>query len=50
MDDTDFKEIFYNRGYTSEIRFNKDLTFTLIAGYSSKARYRIIKRWHTSDS
>lgn len=45
MDDVDFKEIFDNRGYTSEIRLNKDLTFTLIAGYSSKVRYRIVKRW-----
>lgn len=45
MDDTDFKEIFDNRGYTSEIRLNKDLTFTLIAGYNSKVRYRIVKRW-----
>ena len=45
MDHLDFKEIFDNRGYTSEIRLNKDLTFTLIAGYSSKVRYRIVKRW-----
>ena len=45
MDDVDFKEIFDNRGYTSEIRLNKNLTFTLIAGYSSKVRYRIVKRW-----
>ena len=50
MDDTDFKEIFDNRGYTSEIRLNKDLTFTLIAGYNSKVRYRIVKRWQELEA
>ena len=50
MDDVDFKEIFDNRGYTSEIRLNKDLTFTLIAGYNSKVRYRIVKRWQELES
>lgn len=50
MDDTDFKDIFDKRGYMSEILLNKGLTLTLVAGYSSKARYQIIKRWHTSDS
>lgn len=45
MDDVDFKEVFDNRGYTSEIQLNKDLTLTLVAGYNSRIRYRIIKRW-----
>ena len=50
MDDVDFKEIFDNRGYTSEIRLNKNLTFTLIAGYNSKVRYRIVKRWQELEA
>ena len=45
MDHIDFKEFFDNRGYTSEIQLNKDLTLTLVAGYSSKIRYAVIKRW-----
>lgn len=45
MDDTDFKEVFDNRGYTSEININKDLTLTLVAGYNSRFRYAVIKRW-----
>lgn len=45
MDDVDFKEVFDNRGYTSEINLNKDLTLTLVAGYNSRFRYAVIKRW-----
>ncbi|MGA6101773.1 phage antirepressor KilAC domain-containing protein [Psychrobacter pocilloporae] len=45
MDDTDFKEVFDGRGYTSEINLNKDLTLTLVAGYNSRFRYLVIKRW-----
>ena len=50
MDDTDFKEIFDNRGYTSEILLNKDLTLTLVAGYNSKVRYQIVKRWQELEA
>ena len=45
MDDADFKEVFDSRGYTSEISLNKDLTLTLVAGYNSRFRYAVIKRW-----
>lgn len=45
MDDVDFKEVFDSRGYTSEINLNKDLTLTLVAGYNSRFRYAVIKRW-----
>lgn len=45
MDDSNYEVFFDNRGYTSEIQLNKDLTLTLVAGYSSKIRYAVIKRW-----
>ena len=34
-----------SRGYTSTISLPKDLTLTLVAGYSVKLRKRIIDRW-----
>ena len=39
------KSFFDNRGYTSEIRLDKDLTITLITGYDVNTRHRINKRW-----
>lgn len=45
LDDVDFKELFDNRGYTSEIKLDKDLTLTLITGYDVNTRHRINKRW-----
>lgn len=50
MDDTDFKEVFDGRGYTSEINLNKDLTLTLVAGYNSRFRYLVIKRWQELEA
>ncbi len=50
MDDTDFKEVFDGRGYTSEINLNKDLTLTLVAGYNSRFRYLVIKRWQELEN
>ncbi len=50
MDDVDFKEVFDNRGYTSEINLNKDLTLTLVAGYNSRFRYAVIKRWQELET
>lgn len=50
MDDTDFKEVFDSRGYTSEISLNKDLTLTLVAGYNSRFRYAVIKRWQELEA
>lgn len=35
-----------NRGYTSEILLNKELTETLITGYSVVLRHRVIRRLH----
>ena len=50
MDDADFKEVFDSRGYTSEISLNKDLTLTLVAGYNSRFRYAVIKRWQELEA
>ncbi|MBE0440580.1 phage antirepressor KilAC domain-containing protein [Psychrobacter sp. FME13] len=50
MDDADFKEVFDSRGYTSEISLNKDLTLTLVAGYNSRFRYTVIKRWQELEA
>ena len=41
----DFVEIKDPRGYTSEYLLDKDLTLTLISGYSIPLRHKIIKRW-----
>lgn len=42
---SEFKVIYDNRNYMSEILLNFDLTMTLIAGYNVVLRNRIIKRW-----
>lgn len=33
------------RGYTADIRLPKDLTITLVSGYSVPMRHRIVTRW-----
>ena len=42
---SEFKVIYDNRNYMSEILLNFELTMTLIAGYNVVLRNRIIKRW-----
>ena len=42
---SEFKVIYDNRNYMSEILLNFDLTMTLVAGYNVVLRNRIIKRW-----
>lgn len=38
------------RGYTSCFHLPKDLTITLVAGYSVKLRHRIVKRWEELEN
>lgn len=42
---SEFKVIYDNRNYMSEILLNFELTITLISGYNVVLRKRIIKRW-----
>ena len=42
---SEFKVIYDNRNYMSEILLNFELTMTLISGYNVVLRNRIIKRW-----
>lgn len=42
----DYQLLTDNRGYTSEILLNKELTETLITGYSVVLRHRVIRRLH----
>ena len=46
----DVKEDKDNRGYTACFHLNKDLTLTLVAGYNTKMRLAIIKRWQELES
>ena len=38
------------RGYTAAFHLNKDLTLTLVAGYSAKLRLSIIRRWQELEA
>lgn len=38
------------RGYTAAFHLNKDLTLTLVAGYSAKFRLSIIRRWQELEA
>jgi hypothetical protein len=40
-----YQEVTDERGYTSEIILDKELTMTLITGYSVVLRNKVIKRW-----
>lgn len=42
----DYQVLTDNRGYTSEILLNKELTETLITGYSVVLRHKVIRRLH----
>lgn len=42
----DYQLLTDNRGYTSEILLNKELTETLITGYSVVLRHKVIRRLH----
>ncbi|EJQ7674226.1 Rha family transcriptional regulator [Escherichia coli] len=42
----DYQVLTDNRGYTSEVLLNKELTETLITGYSVVLRHKVIRRLH----
>ena len=46
----DYQLLTDNRGYTSEILLNKELTETLITGYSVALRHRVIRRLHELEA
>lgn len=45
LDHNNFQILTDVRGYTSEIQLDKNLTMTLITGYSIELRYAVMKRW-----
>lgn len=45
MDYKQYQALSDDMGRTSEIRLGKDLTITLVTGYSAKIRYDVVMRW-----
>lgn len=45
IDDPKVDHVLDSRGYVSQYNLNKELTLTLVSGYSIKLRNSIIKRW-----
>lgn len=39
-----------SRGYTTCFHLNRELTDTLLTGYSATARIRVVRRWHELES
>ena len=39
-----------SRGYTACFHLNRELTDTLLTGYSATARIRVVRRWHELES
>lgn len=50
MDYEQYQTLRDSMGRTSEIRLDKDLTMTLITGYSANIRYQVIKRWQELEN
>lgn len=38
-----------SRGYTTCFYLNRELTETLLTGYSASARLKVIRRWHDHE-
>lgn len=38
------------RGYTTCFHLNQELTLTLLTGYSTALRYKVVKRWHELET
>jgi len=45
-----FTELKDGRGYTSKFMLGRELTETLITGYSAKLRMAVIKHWHELEA
>ncbi len=50
MDYEQYQLLTDNIGRTSEVKLGKDLTMTLITGYSANIRYQVIKRWQELEA
>lgn len=50
LDHEEYQTLTDERGYTSEILLNKDLTTCLVSGYNVQLRMAIIKRWNELES
>lgn len=48
--DEEYQEVTDNRGYTTEILLNKNLTLTLITGYDVNMRHKINLRWQELEA
>lgn len=46
----EYQQLTDERGYTSEILLNKDLTTCLVSGYNVQLRMAIIKRWNELEA
>lgn len=50
LDYEQYQVVSDDMGRTSEIRLGKDLTITLVTGYSAKIRYDVVMRWQELEN
>ena len=50
LGDEQYQEVKDNRGYTAEILLDKELSITLVSGYSVVMRNKIVRRWLELES